>query len=119
MVKPLRGECEVVLAGTTYTARLGIGELEDLENTTGLGTLELLKSFGTNAKIRNAVAVLSQALTENDKKVGHARARRIVEKAGFGESVTACIAALSAVLIEPTEGNADAAEVEATKAPSA
>jgi hypothetical protein len=118
MVKSLRGEVEVSLAGVTYTARLGIGELEEIENATGLGTLELLKSFGTNAKIRNTIAVLSQALTENDKRIGHARARRIVEKAGFGESVTACITALSAVLIEPTEGNADAVEAEA-KAPTA
>lgn len=110
MVKPLRGEVEVDLAGNKYTARLGIGELEEIENATGLGTLELLKSFGTNAKIKNTVAVLSQALTEGKNKLGVARARRLIEQAGFGEAVTACVAALSAVLIENDQGNAGAVE---------
>lgn len=119
MVKPLRGEVEVDLAGNKYTARLGIGELEEIENATGLGTLELLKSFGTNAKLRNTVAVLAQAVLEADKKIGTARARKLVEAAGFGASVGACVSVLSAVLIEhEPAGNAGALEAEA-KAPSA
>lgn len=109
MAKPLRGEFEAELAGQKYTLRLGIGELEEIENRTGLGTLEVLRSFGTNAKIGTAVAVLSQAITEDGKKLGDARVRRIVEKAGFRDAITACVNLLTAVLVDNSEGNAEAA----------
>ena len=115
MAKPLRGEVEVDLAGTKYTLRLGIGELEEIENRTGLGTLELLRSFGTNAKVGNARAVLGQALSEGGKKMSEARVKRIVESAGFKEAVSACVTLLAAVLLDPNEGNAEAVEeVETT-----
>ena len=114
MAKPLRGEFDAELAGTKYTLRLGLGELEEIENVTGLGTLELLKSFGTNAKIGHAVAVLSQAIAEDGKKIGAARVRRIVEKAGFRDTIAACINLLSSVLLDTSEGNAAAAEATET-----
>jgi hypothetical protein len=112
MAKELRGEVDAVLAGQTYRLRLSLGELEELENATGLGTLELLRSFGSNAKIGHAVAVLSQAIREDDKKIAPARVRRIVERAGFKDCVTACVNLLLAVLVDPNEGNADAAAPE-------
>ena len=114
MAKPLRGELEAELAGQKYTLRLGIGELEEIESRTGLGTLEVLRSFGTNAKIGTAVAVLSQAMTENGKKIGEARVRRLVEKAGFREAITACVDILRAVLLDQSEGNAEAVADEET-----
>lgn len=113
MAKPLRGECEVDLGGEKFTLRLGIGELEELDNATGLGTLELLRSFSANAKISNVVAVLHQALPcAKDKKLPVAQVRRIVERAGFQGAVIACVNIISAVLADPTEGNAVAAEAE-------
>jgi hypothetical protein len=79
---------------------------------TGLGTLELLRSFGSNAKISHAVAVLALAITEDGKKIAASRARRIIEKAGFKDAVSACINLLMAVLVDPNEGNADAVAPE-------
>ena len=116
MAKELRGEVDAVLAGTTYRLRLGLGELEELENTTGLGTLEILRSFGSNAKISHAVAVLSQGITEDGKKISASRVRRIVEKAGFREAITACVQLLTAVLVDPNEGNVGAAVPEKPEA---
>lgn len=109
MAKPLRGEVEANLGGTVYTLRLGLGELEEIENQTGLGTLELLKSFGTNARISHAAAVLGQAITEEGRKPNGQRVRRIMEMAGFRDSITACVSLLSAVLLDPDPGNAAAA----------
>lgn len=120
MAKPLRGECEAELGGEKYMLRLGLGELEELDNVTGLGTLELLRSFGANAKVSNMVAVLAQALpASKDKKLPIARVRAIVEKAGFKDSVAACVAILSAALMDPSEGNAGAAEASSEPPPPA
>lgn len=120
MAKPLRGECEVDLGGEKFTLRLGIGELEELDNVTGLGTLELLRSFSANAKVSNIVAVLHQALPgPKDKKLPLPQVRRIVDKAGFKDALAACVNIISAVLVDPTEGNAEAAEVEKETPPAA
>lgn len=119
MAKPLRGECEVELGGEKFTLRLGIGELEELDASTGLGTLELLRSFGSNAKVSNVIAVLAQAIHINGKRVPVARARQIVEKAGFRDAITATVAILTAVLTDPNEGNAEAAGPESETKPAA
>lgn len=108
MAKSLRGEIEFELGGEKYTLRLGLGELEEIENATGLGTLEVLRGFGTNAKISHATTILCQALTVGGKKLPAAKVRAIIEKAGFRECVSACVSVMTAVLMDP-EGNADAA----------
>lgn len=113
MAKALRGEIEAELAGKKYTLRLGIGELEEIENATGLGTLALLNSFGSNARIAHAVAVLSQAISlDGKRKVGPAQAKKIIGEAGFTESVSACVRLLSSVLIDDSAGNVVAAAAE-------
>lgn len=112
MAKPLRGEVDVTLAGEPYTLRIGIGEIEEIENMTGLGLLEILKCFGNNAKVLHAVAVLSQAIVEDGKKMGPTRVRRLMERAGFREYNTACVQLLTAVLFDPTPGNGDAVALE-------
>lgn len=111
MPKPLRGECEVEIGGEKYTLRLGIGELEELDSITGLGTLELARSLSSqSAKISHAVAVLCQAMPgENGKKLSPSAVRRIVTGGGYFESIQAAVAVLTAVLADPTPGNADAA----------
>lgn len=110
MVKPLRGEVEHELAGKKYKLRLGIGELEEIENATGLGTLALLNAMANDAKISHAVAVLAQAIVLDGKsqKAGTTRARAIVEDAGFGPAIMACVSVLTSVLVDPSQGNADA-----------
>ncbi len=118
MAKALRGEIEAQLGGEKYTLRLGIGELEELDNATGLGTLELLRSFGSNAKVSNVIAVLGQALQINGKRAPVSRVRQIVEKAGFRDAIAASVAILTAVLADPDpSGNADAVAV--TEPPTA
>jgi len=110
MAKALRGEIEAELAGKKYTLRLGIGELEEIENATGLGPLACLNSFGTNARIAHTVAVLSQAISlDGKRKLGPTQARKLMEDAGLGESVSACVRVLSSVLIDDTPGNVVAA----------
>lgn len=118
MVKPLRGECEADLGGTSYTLRLGIGELEELDNITGLGTVDLLLSLRhTSPKISNVNAVLRQALpgTKDGKKLPAEKVKQIVTKAGWTAAVSAAAAILASCLIDPNEdaeGNADAPEAE-------
>lgn len=112
MPKPLRGEVSAKLGNETYVLRLGIGELEELDNLTGVGTLSLLRSFQVNAKISNVVAILSQAITVNGKKLPTSRIRQIVEAAGFQASVVACVDLLTNVLVDPLEGNASAVAEE-------
>lgn len=111
MAKPLRGEAEVELGGEKYTLRLGIGELEELDNVTGLGTLELARNLSMQgAKISHAIAVLCQALPgENGKKLAPSAVRRIVTGAGYFASIQAAVAVLTSVLTDPNEGNAEAA----------
>lgn len=115
MAKSLRGEVSAKLGNETYLLRLGIGELEELDNLTGVGTLTLLRSFQTNAKVSNVVAILSQAITVNGKKLPLARVRQIVEAAGFQASIVACVDLLTSVLVDPLEGNAG--EVAGQKEP--
>lgn len=120
MAKPLRGECEMELAGEKYILRLGIGEIEELENITGLGTLALAQSFATtNAKVSHAHAVLLQALQAGGKKVSAQRVRQIVEAAGYQAAIGAALQVLTVVLTDPNEGNASAAGAVTGTAPAA
>lgn len=120
MAKPLRGECEVDLAGKKYKLRLGIGELEELDNITGLGTLALAQALSTvGGKISLSLAVLGQAMHgDNGKKMPPARVRQIVENAGFTEANRAAVAILSACLVDPNEGNAEASEETPVETPT-
>ena len=112
MAKQLRGEVDAELGGQKYTLRLGMGDLEELDKSTGLGTLELLLSFRDNAKVTNVIKVLSQALHIDGKRVPVSRARMIIENAGWHDAVTAAVTILTAVLVDPDpSGNADAAGV--------
>lgn len=108
MVKPLRGEIEAELAGKTYKLRIGIGELEEIENETGLGILSVLQSLGSDAKISHLSAILGQAIKNGPASIGKTRAREIVEEAGLGPSIIACAQILTAVLTDTKSGNADA-----------
>lgn len=110
MAKPLRGEISVELAGERFTLRLGIGELEEIENQAGMGTIALAQSLSSNGvRLSHIVTVLAQALLIAGKKAPVAKVRTIVEKAGYIDARNAAIEILSAALLDPTEGNADAA----------
>lgn len=112
MVKPLRGEIEADLAGKTYTLRIGIGELEEIESATGLGILSVLNGMAGDAKISHVVTILGQAIRVGKAPAGPAKAREIVEEAGLGPSILACAQILTAVLADPKAGNADAVAAE-------
>lgn len=109
MVKPLRGEIEVELAGKTYKLRIGIGELEEIESETGMGILSVLSALGSDAKVAHLSAILGQAIRSGAAPVGRDRAREIIEEAGLGPSIIACAQILTAVLTDTKPGNADAA----------
>ena len=119
MAKPIRGEFEVELAGQKYLLRLGIGEIEEIEEATGLAAFELLKLFQAgSAKVKQARAVLGQAITQDGKKIDANRIRRLVEKAGIFDSMKACLAVLTTVYIDvEPPGNAEA--VADAQAPAA
>ena len=110
MAKPFSGECEVELGGATYTLRLGIGELEEIDNVTGMGTLALARSLsGADAREPLAKIVLGQALRDKDgKKLPPSRVTQIVHGAGFFEACAAAAKIITAVLVDPNEGNAPA-----------
>lgn len=112
MVKPLRGEIEAELAGKTYTLRIGIGELEEIESETGIGILSVLSSLGSDAKISHLTAILASAIKNGSASVGKVRARQIIEEAGLGPSIIACAQILTAVLTDTKSGNAAAVAAE-------
>ena len=119
MAKPIRGEFEAELAGQKYLLRLGIGEIEEIEEATGLAAFELLKLFQAGgAKVKQSRAVLGQAITVDGKKLDPNRVRHIVDKAGIFEAAKACLAVLTAVYIdiEPPGNAGAAADVEAPAA---
>ena len=110
MAKALRGEIEVELAGEKYTLRLSLGDLEELDNVTGLGTLALATALGSpGARLTHAVPVLTLAIQINGKRAPVSRARELIARAGFFECVEAATAIMAAVLVDPDPGNADAA----------
>lgn len=112
MVKPLRGEIEAELAGKTYKLRIGIGEIEEIENETGLGILSVLNALNSDMKVGHLSSILGQAIKNGSASIGRIRAREIIEEANLNASIIACAQILTAVLTDPKSGNADAVAAE-------
>lgn len=109
MAKPLRGEVEVELAGDKYTLRIGIGEIEEIESSANMGILAIARSmFTEEVRYTHVRIVLSQAMLINGKKAPLAKVVAVMTDAGVVSSRNAAIKVLSAALLDPIEGNADA-----------
>lgn len=109
MAKKLRGECEVKLGRETFTLRLALGDLEELENLLGIGVVELATSFtGGKAKLSQAVAVIRQGFIGAGLKKSDAQVRKLIEDTGIG-IMSAAATLLLSVFVDDDEGNAGAA----------
>lgn len=112
MAKPLRGECTVDLGGETFTLRLSLGDLEELEDKTKLGIIALAASFTNGqARLTDAHTIIRQGFTGAKIKMPDGRLTALLEKTGIGVIATAAALLLS-VFVDDDQGNAEAAEAD-------
>jgi len=117
MAKPLNGELEVKLGDETIILRLGIDELEEIDNATGLGTVRLLVTLADNVRYAHVYEVLRQALPEvNGKKRSREDVKRtIVAQIGIVEATRWAMGIIRTCLEDPRSGNAGAPAETATE----
>lgn len=108
MAKPLRGEREVKLGDETFTLRLALGNLEELEAQLGKGILAIASGF-TNGQsgLRESRAIIRQGFAGAGIKVSEKRLGELIEGAGL--NVIPEAATLLTSVIAGDEGNAGAA----------
>lgn len=103
MANPLRGEVDLVAGETTYTLRMSINEIVQLETLLDLGVLEISALLGDASNLRLGPwrAALWAALQCHHKGTSLEDAGEIIAAAGFPNVMGKVSEALQAAFPQP------------------
>ncbi len=123
MAKPFRGEIEAELGGEKRLLRLGIGDLEDLEDRLDMGLPALLQAIADGTfRLSHLRQVLTAALEAGGWSGTDDDVRAMMQLTTPGELQLLCVRLFNVALgnndddAEATEGNGGALEM--TESPS-
>lgn len=118
MAKVLRGEIEAELGGEKRTLRLGIGDLEDIEDRLKVGLLELIQMLAQGRyRIGHLREIMATALRAAGWKGTDDDVRDMIRASGPGECQVICVRLFNVALGNEDKGF-DGDEDEAGNAPA-
>lgn len=97
MANPIRGEIPVVADGVSYTLRLGMNAIVEIESSLDIGIAQVTELFaGEGLKVGNMRLVLWAALREHHPDLTIEDAGEIMGHIGLAETIAKLGAALEA-----------------------
>lgn len=105
MANPIRGEVAVVADGNTYTLRLGMNAIVEIETALDIGIAQVTALFqGEGLKVGNMRLVLWAALRERHPDLTLEDAGDIMGHMGLADTIAKLGEAMQAAFPEPAAG---------------